>query len=61
VKNCYRCGEPLRQISSVASNPHDEPVLACACWPVDWTTVAAQALVLGILVWIFSILWWVTS
>jgi len=42
VRNCKQCGEPLQALTSVASDPHDEPAYYCPCWPTGWPVVALQ-------------------
>lgn len=53
---CHACGRELQTISSIAGDPHDEPVYTCSCWPIDWPVVALQLGVIGTLIGLFYLL-----
>lgn len=58
---CHACGEPLRQITSIASDPHDEPVLTCPCWPIDWPGVLLQIVACSLIVGLVAFAVWCKS
>ncbi len=60
-KTCGQCGNPLRVLSSVASDPHDEPAYYCPCWPTDWTAVALGAAVVASMAGVFWLMSWALS
>jgi hypothetical protein len=56
VRCCGRCGQPLEVISSIAADPHDEPVYTCPCWPTEWIDIVAPLLGITILIGFFVLL-----